>query len=147
MGQSVAGAIPSFNYEDLGLTVKVTPHVHGMDEVSLDVEAGYEVLAGQSSNGVPALGQNKLQSKVRVREGEWAVLAGLATTSEARTITGPAGLDRLPVIGTVFRKNDRDDESTDVLVVLRPTLINLPPDQYVGRTLWVGSETRLAIPL
>lgn len=147
LGQSVAGAIPSFNYEDLGLSVKVTPHVHGTDEVSLDVEAGYEVLSGQSSNGVPGLGQNKLQSKVRVREGEWAVVAGLTTTSEARTITGPAGLERLPAIGKALRENTRDDEGTEVLVVLRPTLLNLPPDQYVGRAVWVGSETRMAIPL
>ena len=138
--------MPSFNFEDLGLSIKATPHVHGTLDVSLDVEAAYEVLAGQSLNGVPALGENKLQSKVRVHEGEWAVVAGLVTTSQARTISGPAGLAQLPAIGTALRQNTRDNESTEVLIVLRPVLLNVPPDQYVGRALWVGSETRLAIP-
>jgi general secretion pathway protein D len=147
LGQSIAGSVPSFNFEDLGLSIKVTPHVHGTLDVSLDVEAAYEVLAGQSLNGIPAIGENKLQSKVRVHEGEWAVVAGMVTTSQAKSITGPAGLAQLPVIGTALRQNNRDNESTEVLIVLRPVLLNVPPDQYVGRALWVGSETRLAIPL
>ncbi len=142
-----SGYVPSFNFEDLGLTLKVTPRVHGMDEVSLDIEAEFEVLAGGSLNGIPIISNRKLQSKVRVRTGEWAVVGGLMSSTEARSITGVPGISTLPVVGTVLRQNNRDTQSTDVVVLMRPVLLSMPPDQYAGRVLWVGSEGKLEIPL
>jgi general secretion pathway protein D len=138
---------PSFNFEDLGLALKVTPHVHAMEEVSLDVEAEFKVLAGSSLNGIPIISNRKLQSKVRVRNGEWGVIGGMMSTSEARAITGLPGISSLPGIGAALRKNTRDDSGTEVLVIMRPVLLNVPADQFVSRTLWVGSEMRLEIPL
>jgi general secretion pathway protein D len=145
--QQSFGIAPSFNFEDLGLILKVTPHANGMEEVSLDVDAEFKVLTGQALNGIPVISDRKLQSKVRVRNGEWAVVAGMMSTTEAKTITGIPGLMHLPVIGTALRKNDKDLESTEVLILMRPVLVNVTPDQFVTRRLWVGSESRLEIPL
>ena len=147
--QQVAGlgVASSFNYEDLGLSLKITPHVHGIEEVGLDVVAEFKVLAGTSLNSVPIVNTRKLESKVCLHDGEWAVLGGLMNASQARAITGLPGLSTLPKIGPVLRKNDRDDEDSEVLVVVRPMLLSLPPDQSEARTVWVGSEARLAIPL
>jgi Flp pilus assembly secretin CpaC len=145
--QASNGIVPSFNFEDLGVSLKVTPHANGMDEVSLDVDAEFKVLSGQSLNGVPVISGRKLESKVRVRDNEWAVIGGLMSTTQAKTITGVAGLSTLPVVGPVLRKNDKDDEGTEVLILMKPMLVNPPPDQFVTRTFWVGSEARLEIPL
>ncbi len=143
LGGYVPGLAPSINFEDLGLALKVTPRVHGSQDVSLDVEAEFKVLSGQSINGVPMIANRKLQSKVRVREGEWGVIAGLMSTSEARQITGLPGLIRLPFL----RENDRNNTSSDVLVLVKPTLISTTPADYITRTLWLGSEGRFEIPL
>ncbi|MGE5644828.1 MAG: type II secretion system protein GspD [Acidobacteriota bacterium] len=148
LGQDAAlGVVPSFNFEDLGVVLKVTPHANGMDEVSLDVEAEFKVLSGQSLNGIPVISSRKLESKVRVRNSEWAVIGGLMSTTEAKTLTGMAGLMNIPVLGTALRKNDNTRDSTEVLVLMKPTLLNPPPDQFMTRQLYVGSEARLEIPL
>lgn len=139
--------VPSFNFEDLGLVLKVTPHVHGTEEVSLDVSAEFKVLTTQSANGIPVISTRKIESKVRVRDGEWAVVAGLMNLSDARTITGVPVLSRLPGIGDAMRQNEHDRTGADVILLLRPVLLDAPPDPSLIRQLWLGSETRLKIPL
>jgi type II secretory pathway component GspD/PulD (secretin) len=140
-------SIPSFSFEDLGLVLKVTPHIHGTEEVSLDVSAEFKTLTGNSANGIPVIGTRKLESKVRLCDGEWALVAGLMSDSDARSITGIPVLSRLPLIGSVMRDNEHTRIGTDVILLLRPILLDAPPDPSLARRLWLGSETRLEIPL
>jgi Flp pilus assembly secretin CpaC len=138
---------PSFTFEDLGMLLKVTPHVHGLGEVSLDLEAEFKVLAGQSINGIPIIANRKLQSKVRLKNGEWGVVAGLMNVSEARTVSGLAGLSGLPLLGPLFRQNTRTRESSEVVLLLKPKLLSPPPGEEPTPAVYVGSETRLRTPL
>jgi len=138
---------PSFSFEDLGVNVKVTPHIHGMDEVTLDLETEFKVLSGGSNNGIPIISSRKLATKVRLREGEWGVVSGLLSSNEARTIHGIAGLADIPALGQLLRKTNKDESTSEVLVIIKPTLLSLPPDQYVTPTVWTGSEMRPATPL
>jgi general secretion pathway protein D len=138
---------PSFTFEDLGVSFKVTPHIHGMDEVSLELETEFKVLTGSSLNGIPVISNRKLNSKVRLREGEWGVIAGLMSSSEARTIHGLPWLSGVPVLGQLLRTHTKETDTADVLLLIKPTLLNLPPDQYVTPTIWTGSEMRPVTPL
>ena len=138
---------PSFTFEDLGMNVKLTPRVHGVEEVSLEIEAEFKVLTGQALNGIPVIANRRLASKVRLRLGEWAVVAGLMNAQEARTVAGVAGLSRLPVAGHLFSTRTRDQSGSQVLVLVKPRLLTLPPDQVVTTNVRVGSETRPLTPL
>lgn len=138
---------PAFTFEDLGLSIKVTPHVNDAEEVTLEVEASFKVLTGQSLNGIPIISSRAINSKARVREGEWAVLAGLLSMTETKTIAGIAGVSNLPGLGALLRQTTRNREKDQVLILLKPSLLNLPPSQFVTRTLGVGSEMRARIPL
>src|SRR5581483_9220826 len=90
--------IPTIQFEDLGLSLKITPHVHGTEEMSLDVEAQFELLGGGNVNGIPELDNTKFQSTVRLRTGQWAVITGLMAHSDTKTLNGIAGLASIPVI-------------------------------------------------
>lgn len=145
--QSSFLAPPSFTFEDLGLVLKVTPRVHGFEEVSLELEAEFKVLAGSSINGIPVISTRKLQSKVRLRNGEWGVVAGLMNVSEARNVSGLAGLSTLPLLGPLFRKNTNTRDSTEVVLLLKPRLLSPPPGQASLPPLYIGTEARLRTPL
>ncbi len=129
---------PQINFEDLGLILKITPRAHGMDEMSLDVSAEFKLLGASSLNGIPVINDRKLESKVRLRNGEWAVLAGLASKSELETVTGLPGLTMIPFL----RKKTKEEDRSDTLIVLKPHLLNLPPTEALTRLDWIGTETR-----
>lgn len=138
---------PSFTFEDLGLTLKVTPFVHGMGEVTLTLDTSFEVLTGQAINGIPVIGRRNLLSQVRLRTDEWAVIGGLLNTTQARSVSGFLGLANLPLLGYLFRQVSTDQEENNVLIGIRPHLLALPPDQIVSRTLRVGSDARPYTPI
>jgi len=146
-GASTYPSVSSFNFEDLGLALKVTPHMHGEGEVTLDVEAEFKVLSGSTLNGIPLISNRKLQSRVRLANGELGVIAGLMSSNEAHTITGVAGLSQIPVLGKALREHDHTRQDTDVLLLIKPSLLRPPPGETVTRFVWLGSETRLDIPL
>src|SRR5262249_45101512 len=138
---------PSFNFEDLGLVIKATPRIHGLEEASLEIDAEFKLLTGESLNGIPVVANRKLASKVRLKNDQWAVIAGLMTSSEARTISRLAGLGQIPGLGPLFRQTTKEKDLNDVLILLRPRLITPPPGEIVTHPLWVGSETRPLTPL
>lgn len=141
--QSIVGApAPTLQYEDLGLNLKITPHVHGTDEITLDLEAQIELLGSVSIDGIPELNNTKYQATVRVRTGEWAVLTGMVSASEAKTINGIAGLASIPIIGPALSNNSRQTDRSEALIVIKPHLRSLPASESATRSFWTGSEGR-----
>jgi general secretion pathway protein D len=131
---------PTISFEDLGLLLKITPKIHGPDEVSLDVDAEFKVLGASSNDGIPVVANTKYESKVRLAAGEWAVLAGLMTKTEATTITGIPGISRIPFL----RSNTLAKDDGQTLIVLKPHIQILPPTEFPTFRAWSGSETRWA---
>ena len=128
---------PTFSFEDLGLSLKATPHIHGKDEVSMDLTVEFKLLGATAFNGIPVVESTKYESKVRVREGEWAILSGLTTVSEMRNITGLIGLTSIPLLHDRTVSKDRGE----TLIILKPHVVNLPPTQLPTDAHWVGTES------
>jgi general secretion pathway protein D len=138
---------PSYTFEDLGVQVKVTPHIHGAEGVTLAIETSFELLTGQAVNGIPIIGRRQLNNQVRLLDGEWAVVAGMMGKTDSKDQTGFWGLSQIPLLGNLFKQTTKDTESQNVLIAIRPHLLSLAPDQIVTPRLRVGSETRPFTPL
>ncbi len=145
-GQNTSGVAPTIQFVDLGLVLKLTPTIHEDMEVTLDVDAEFKSLGSTSVDGIPIINSQQYQGKVRLKDGEWAVVAGLVTTNDSETPTGIAGLSTLPLIGGLFTHHVREQDRSDTLLVLKPHLVSLPPWEYVTPALWTGSETRPVTP-
>ncbi|HKD06030.1 MAG TPA: hypothetical protein VKB79_09020 [Bryobacteraceae bacterium] len=138
---------PSITFEDLGLEIKVTPYIHGMDATSLNLEASFEVLTGAAVNGIPVIGQRSFKSNADVRNGQWNIIGSMLSKTRSRAITGFWGLAQTPLFGELFKQTTKDDEDANILIGVRTSLLSLPPDQIVTETLRVGSDPRPHIPL
>jgi general secretion pathway protein D len=135
-------APPTINFEDLGLVLKVTPSVHDQGEVTLDIESEFKVLGATDANGNPAISSRKYTGKVRLRMDESAVVAGLIGSSDSDSISGIAGVASIPWLGRILRTNNLNKSSDEVLLVLRPHLLSMPPWEFSTSPIWVGTETK-----
>jgi len=142
-GPTLTTPTPTVTFQDLGLVLKITPTVQDANEMSLDVDAAFTTLgANAAGSNIPAIQQRKFQGKVRLHSGEWAVVAGLAQTTDSLTSTGILGLASIPILGHLFRTDNTEKDSDQTLIVLKPRLINLPPWAFPVSTMEVGSEGR-----
>jgi type II secretory pathway component GspD/PulD (secretin) len=146
-GQTAYTPPPSFSFEDLGLTLKVTPTVHGLGSVSLDIDSEFKVLSGASVNGIPVVSNRTIKSKADLRFGEWAAIAGLMERNEARNIAGIAGLARIPFLAPLTSTTTKNSDDHQVFLLIRPYLVSGPPGLDRRPVFRMGSDNRPLTPL
>ena len=107
--------------------------------MTLDLDAEFKLLGATSSDGIPVIANTQYQSKVDVNTGEWAVLAGLMTRTEAKVVTGIPILSYIPLL----RNNTITKDQGATLIVLKPHVTVPPPSATPAWRAWAGSETRM----
>ncbi len=135
---SIYNPIGEVTLEDLGLILKLTPYVSGDGDVSLYVEADYKALGTQSINTVPEITERQFQGNVRLRQDEWAVIAGVDESTHSVGRTGIPGLSAIPGLNQVFSENTRSDDTVKTLVVIKPTITRLPMSGWISPQYLIG---------
>jgi len=123
---SFIAPFPSFNYQDLGLTLKATPAIHRNNEVSLKLELQLQALGGQSFNGIPTISNRQYTGDITVKDGESAVVAGMITKQDLISLSGVPGSSRVPVLGLLgSAKNDQHTDS-ELLITITTHVLKSP---------------------
>jgi type II secretory pathway component GspD/PulD (secretin) len=110
--------VPSFNYEDLGITFKTTPSATAEGEIRLDFDLSLRALAGQSFNGVPAISNRQYIGSMNVMEGETSVISGMVNTTEQRTLRGLPLLSQIPGLRHAFSTTSNDKQDAQLLLLV-----------------------------
>ncbi len=121
----------------VGLVMNVTPFISRDREVILNVrptisrilnfaEDPSPALAGQSEvrNLIPEIQVREMESLLRVQSGSVAIIGGLMQNKIDNRTAGVPGLKRLPVLGRLFSHDVRNIEKTELLVFLKPTVLD-----------------------
>ena len=118
--------LTSFNYRPVGVNIQVTPRVTFEGDIILDLIVENSTL-GQDINiagqNLPSFGSRKVQTRLRLRDGESNLLAGLLREEERRSLRGIPGLLRLPVLRSLLASNDTDIKQTDIVMLLTPRIV------------------------
>jgi len=138
---------PTFQFQDLGVNLKVTPFVNDAHQVTLTVESDFKVLTGEVLNEIPVIAERSLVSTIRLKDGEWAVMAGLVQSSETKTSAGMAGLMQIPALGALFRNQSRERTSGQAVFILKPHILDVPPNESMIVPMRSGSTKKPHGPL
>ncbi|MGA8028514.1 MAG: type II and III secretion system protein [Bryobacteraceae bacterium] len=139
-GGSIYNPIGQVTFEDLGLILKLIPHVSGDGDISLDVDAEVKSLGTQTYDTVPAIDEREFKGSITLREGQWAVIAGLDAINRSVTRNGLAGLSSIPGLKQLLSENTRDTNTSKTLLVIKPTITRLPMSESISPQYFVGSQ-------
>jgi general secretion pathway protein D len=146
-GAALYNPIGEVTLEDLGLELKMTPHINGREEVALDVEGAFKSLGNIVLDSVPSIAQREFKGSVRLREGEWAVIAGLDQSTRTQTRNGLVGLSQIPGLNQVLSENMRDNATSNTLIVIKPVITRLPMSDLVSPEYYIGATGGLRVLL
>mgnify|MGYP000373738556 FL=1 len=140
-GSGVSNPFQTIQREDVGLTLKVTPHLAGDDSIRLELEQ--ETSDVQSGANVQASDlittKREIKTTVLAEDRQTIVLGGLMRDSIDKTVRKVPLLGDIPLLGYLFRSTSTSREKQNLMMFLRPTilvdgerLVELTRRKYLG---------------
>jgi general secretion pathway protein D len=124
-GGTAQQPITSFNYQNIGVNIDITPRTHHDDDVSLTLKVAVTNISGTGFGGLPTFGNREINTIIRLRDGETNMLAGLIRDEERSSLDGVPGLSDLPLVGRLFAHNTKSATQTDIILTLTPHIIRV----------------------
>jgi len=120
--------------EDVGLTLKVTPHVHDGNLVRLEVHQVVSEVDPASLNAIGSAGsadlitnKREINTTILVDNQEVIILGGLIRDKETISDSRVPILGSIPGLGLLFKSSAKSIEKQNLLVFLRPTVLDSRP--------------------
>ena len=135
-GDGAQNPFQTIERENVGITLKVTPHINEGDSVVLDISQEVSSLSNtsvvlQASDLIT--NERVLQTKVLAADGRVVVLGGLIKDDVQDASQKVPLLGDIPLLGRLFRNDAVQVIKTNLLIFIRPTIIR-DDEQLAGAT-------------
>lgn len=126
---SVNGAVNPFQTierKDVGLTLRIKPQISETGTIKMIIYQEVSSVDPTSVGSVSGLITNKraIESSVLVEDGSVVVLGGLLSDEYDGTKNQVPGFGDLPVIGNLFKNENRTRKKTNLMVFIRPEILH-----------------------
>ena len=133
---TASATIPSVSYEDIGLVLKAKTLVHGTSDVSLDLEIQFRTLGATTVNGNPIILNREYKGATLVKEGEAAVVAGMITKSDEKSLSGLPAFSAVAGLGAFTSQRSTQEEDDELLILITPYVVD-NPKRAATQEIWM----------
>jgi general secretion pathway protein D len=110
--------------KDVGLTLRVKPQIGEGGTVRMTIyQENSNVVAGASSSAGPTTDKSSIETTVVVDDGQIMVLGGLLKDEFSGGANKVPFFGDIPVLGGLFRSDNRNRTKTNLMVFLRPVVM------------------------
>jgi type IV pilus assembly protein PilQ len=109
-------------FKDATLSLEVTPRITPDDNIIMEIEVKKDSV-GQVFQGVPSIDTRRVTTQVLAGNGDTVVLGGIFEQSTRTDVTKVPLLGDLPLLGNLFRRSDKRDEKTELLIFITPKIV------------------------
>jgi general secretion pathway protein D len=148
-GGAGVNPLSSYQYKDIGVLVDMTPTVTLEGDIRLDLTLTLStrkadvIIAGVN---IPSFGNREVTTRLRLRDGESNLLAGLLQETERKALSGFPGAIHVPVLSQLFSANDQQIDQTDIVMLLTPHIIRTHEiTEEDLKPIYIGSQQNLGL--
>lgn len=106
---------------EANISLRVIPWVTASGEITTYIEPIFNTFLGQVQDNIPPpVSTRRLQSTIRLKNGETIILGGLIGEEVRSTESGVPGISRLPLLGYLFKNRDREFRKSELVIYLTP---------------------------
>lgn len=120
---------PTVNFKEAVLELKVTPTITNDGRVFLNMGVKKDELDGFISVGtfgeVPQIAKREVNTAVLVDDGQTVVIGGVYEFADSNDISKVPFLGDLPVLGNLFRNQNRTKTKAELLVFVTPKVMRV----------------------
>ena len=138
-GAATPGVFSSVEFVPFGVQLQIRPLVGDDDTITLDVQplvvTPDAVLTDsiRQSTGTAvattAFQTRALRTSSRLQDGQALLIGGLLSSSTSTNTASTPGLRAVPILGRLFQGFNRNDQDTELIVVVNPVILRTPvPD-------------------
>jgi len=134
-GTSISSATQqsTYQYVDIGINLKVTPHINQKGFVVMEIEQKVDDTSGDvtiDGNPVPVITTRDFNASISVNDGRTVVIGGIVQNSSTKTRTKIPFLGDIPLLGMLFRSDDNEEKRTELMVMITPYVLDTPEEAY-----------------
>ena len=111
---------------DVGIKLKLTPHVNPDREIQLDLNPSIESVVEESSDALkytPTIAKREVKTTVTVPDRSTVILSGLIREDTAKIATKVPILGDIPFLGALFRSTSDSKRRTNLLIFVTPRIV------------------------
>lgn len=118
----------NIEYRDVGVNLSITPVLGNGDIVTMDISNDISAQiqntnGGNASSGIQT-SHTSLTTRVHVPNKHFVVLTGMIQDNKSHFRSAIPCLGGLPVVGAIFSENDRLNSKDNIIIFVRPQIIN-----------------------
>jgi len=136
---SARDVIQNIERADVGVKLKITPHFIPGGRIRMALNPSIEAVIDSGSDAVkftPTIAKREVNTTVTVDNGRTIVIAGLTRQDERESERRVPYLSAIPVLGWLFRRTERVNERTDLLIFVTPTVVSDAEASDTHRAGW-----------
>ena len=115
----------SYQYEDTGIILTVTPQVTKGGLISMSLEQIISDAVENTMRGMesPIIKEDVLSTELAIRDGRTLIMGGLIKEKQNETISSLPWIIDIPFLRTFFSNTSKSRERTEILVLITATII------------------------
>lgn len=114
----------TIEYKKVDLLLEVTPHVTQDRRIAMKIMTTKNDIGAEIS-GERSFNTKETETELLVNDGETVVIGGIIKTTVRDVNTGWPGLTRVPVLGWLFKDNEKVNDREELLIFITPTIVEL----------------------